>query len=641
MFRKFSHKFRSRTLKHEEIPAVPGTVPARCAQKPERGPPRSFSLTTKPQKNSQRPVSSHTRSMSLQQEPVLPQGYSGKLHGRSAASESIPVVPNPAETRLPLAVGVEVEFLFVVRKSQSFASRLGLSDGYEGYSQPHPKNIRSLDDRPKRAPSNQIEPYVLRRILQSHLERDDCPTATYDDEDMVWDLNYYRRWCLKEDSSVTFENEAELHDAIYEALLALGTHEYVNWEDWDVLNSEICSRTMVLPNNLNSCDFMQHLSSQEISQYIKATADLSDTQYFTTINQNCGLHVHIGIFPPAQKRYPDFPIKVLQHLAYLLLQFEYHLTTLHPRDRHGPNNKYLGTNLKYYRGTDHTCGNMSRVLPDIQNDIFSPQKTINDLVHEMSHKNHPTNRHNPALRHPGLYVNWLNLSSHNNTSSKRTIEFRQHAGTLNPDDALRWVQLCASLVRAAERLAGLPPADVRKQMFHDSRARLGTLTPAVFGEVYKYPPQLSRGFAQGLEDLWPLLGLDQEAVAYWTGRSRMFGGGEVQREDCRVCRSQRWQGDEKGTVSGECIDNNSYGGLGDVHPAFREETQRTIRESMQDPNGRSSEVHPAYRGSLRQNARESVQTSNGANRHVHPALRESLRQSRRATRERMGNTSGS
>jgi hypothetical protein len=51
-----------------------------------------------------------------------------------------------------------------------------------------------------------------------------------------------------------------------------------------------------------------------------------------TTNASCGLHVHVGLDPGLSEASLS-PLDVLQHLSYMLVQFETSISALHPRRR--------------------------------------------------------------------------------------------------------------------------------------------------------------------------------------------------------------------------------------------------------------------------------------------------------------------
>ena len=81
-----------------------------------------------------------------------------------------------------------------------------------------------------------------------------------------------------------------------------------------------------------------------------------------------------------------------------------------------------------------------------------------------------------------------------------TVEFRQHAGTLDPEAVRRWVGLCARFVETAERLARSGPCE-------------GACANVDWDDVSRLR----------FDDLSELMRLDWEAHAYWNGRVEEFG----------------------------------------------------------------------------------------------------------------------
>ena len=87
----------------------------------------------------------------------------------------------------------------------------------------------------------------------------------------------------------------------------------------------------------------------------------------------------------------------------------------------------------------------------------------------------------------------------------RTIEFRQAAGTLDPDDIEHWVNFCVSLVKLA----------------HEKAQKYGTGSAAEVYDGRGYPYRDWNG-SMSIEDLFEMMGFDEEEMGYWTGRVERF-----------------------------------------------------------------------------------------------------------------------
>ena len=146
-----------------------------------------------------------------------------------------------------------------------------------------------------------------------------------------------------------------------------------------------------------------------------------------------------------------------------------------------------------------------------------------------------------------------NLLTRHECEGPATIEFRQHAGTLDAVEVGWWVQLCVALVRCAERLSrggegwregdggveGGEREEWRKGRWREGQEDVGF--------------EANEGLLE-LDVLLELLELDEEAKGYWRGRWERFDvetgqmeklrtfeveRGEVTRETCFGCVRER------------------------------------------------------------------------------------------------------
>ena len=83
----------------------------------------------------------------------------------------------------------------------------------------------------------------------------------------------------------------------------------------------------------------------------------------------------------------------------------------------------------------------------------------------------------------------------------RTVEFRQAAGTLDPNDIEHWVNFCVALVRLAHEKA--------------QRYGTGSTTEVYDGSGYPYREWSGN---MSVQDLFEMMGFDEEEKGYWRGR---------------------------------------------------------------------------------------------------------------------------
>lgn len=142
------------------------------------------------------------------------------------------------------------------------------------------------------------------------------------------------------------------------------------------------------------------------------------------VNASCGMHVHVGVRGMA-------PVRV-RKIAMAFLNAEQHFDAIVPPSRR--DNRYCGSNaarVTSYRSNDLAAATTIRGIADVMNGGNS---------HE--HYNH--------FRY--FKLNFQSFVHHG------TIEFRQHAGTVESDKACAWVRLitgfCARAAAEAQETFG-------------------------------------------------------------------------------------------------------------------------------------------------------------------------------------------
>ncbi|TKA53133.1 hypothetical protein B0A49_11664 [Cryomyces minteri] len=199
----------------------------------------------------------------------------------------------------------------------------------------------------------------------------------------------------------------------------------------------------------------------DIAAVISSLRGSSISNFGVTTNLNCGAHVHVGL--------PDgggIPLSVVQHLAYLVVVYEDEISALHaPSRRLNIDHGELSTNreaffaecpepvekwfldpltgvstLKKMEPTYLPLAQIRRMLFDDVDKTGAGDsgKGLRKLCAYMGHKGHLVN------------FSYLTRTA---DAGPRTLEFRQHAGTLEADDVYHWVLFCTGLVRLAYRYA--------------------------------------------------------------------------------------------------------------------------------------------------------------------------------------------
>lgn len=258
---------------------------------------------------------------------------------------------------------------------------------------------------------------------------------------------------------------------------------------------------------------------EEISDLVVQMAGYSNDKYGAFPVDFCGLHVHVGL-PPNNMSVDTFPLPTLQHLAHILVQYERTISMFRPPPGRGepdttseydcmsnrstflyevPRVVKKPVDIKINRGRTQTIMKNHHYerrwpLTDIRNRIFMHGITLDMLVRLMG-------------REKGCRVNWVNVIRPADASEgPRTIEIKQHAGTVNAGEIEKWVRFCVAMVRAAERMANT--------LVHVAEGVIAS-NAEIQGEKYR---MRSWEDAQDPNDLLDLLGLSDEDRACWLTR---------------------------------------------------------------------------------------------------------------------------
>ena len=160
-----------------------------------------------------------------------------------------------------------------------------------------------------------------------------------------------------------------------------------------------------------------------------------------TINTTCGLHIHL------KPRNADFDLPTLKHLAYVLVMYEVHIETLHPR--------YRRTNDGTSRPNFDHLSNIDRLIFEMDWDRRSLRE-IRQLIANIG----DFRALEATIGHgKGSIVNFSNLLRLGDEDGPRTLEFRQHEGVLRGEMVGWWMFFCAGLLHLAKHMAhnGMAP----------------------------------------------------------------------------------------------------------------------------------------------------------------------------------------
>ncbi|KAJ9605733.1 hypothetical protein H2200_009582 [Cladophialophora chaetospira] len=342
---------------------------------------------------------------------------------------------------------------------------------------------------------------------------------------------------------------------------------------------ELVSRVLGAPSDLSSFDtFQRNRDLQEIGHFLRAMHGAPPDPWGVFVNETCGFHMHVARVPQDGSREVMLPLPVLQHLAYLLLQYEELITSLHAPERRAlaigdaPVPQHFASNLMGLRRSAHLCPFHVQIESDkAQRKIFAADMTSErlaklkdadifpcystvDLLDEIALRperpvTHITTRYK--------FVNFTRLLNEYIGPEAKTIEFRQHRATLDFVEISHWIHFVLSLVKAAERKASSsepasPPIHYTStDAAHRARTHKTLKHQSKQGDKYN---RRHGKLADQFVKFFNLLGFDEETRQYWTGKFREYNpegtllvaedevGAEriVTREDeCPACRRER------------------------------------------------------------------------------------------------------
>lgn len=314
----------------------------------------------------------------------------------------------------------------------------------------------------------------------------------------------FSRWHVSDDRSLLGVDKPTLIENLGDRV--------TNINNWDSHGVELVSRP--LPATSTSFD--------EIQQHLEPLRGTASSRYGSMITPHCALHVHVGFADPAPGQSRNtFGLPTLQHLAYIVVMYEAQISRMHPPHRRAGSDAAMKdciTNLDefdeaslnaFYQAfdTDQTEANgelnaddnleapveipisygLSRRL------IFTSEMTMAKLVKLMcgTLKDHIVNF--TYLLRPA--------------QAARTLEFRQHEGTLDAEAIRWWVNFVLGLVNLADQMAHKYGVDIDYA-----------------GEGYL---RAENGGKARLEELWELMGFDQEGRLFY--ERRMESGYEAGR----------------------------------------------------------------------------------------------------------------
>ncbi|OAP62741.1 hypothetical protein AYL99_01968 [Fonsecaea erecta] len=466
--------------------------------------------------------------------------------------------------KLPLTFGVEIEHAFGVNQDV-----VGTDKAYRwllpGNCTIHPNTPNPPDFDPGREEICGILQAV--KILRS--KGATLNVITWDNEDEgedrePTDTDMYSHWNMTEDRSVRYPWTAQ---QLYE----LSGGRITMWPGWEFSGLELISPALKVPE-FGSGHFLPNGLDQ-----VKGFLDLMNepqpqgTPYcFLSGPQMAGVHVHIGLQPQPDRQL-DLPTEFLRHLAFICLAYEDTITLLHHPQRHGYTRSYSYPHVRSNRFVGrlvppfprHRCQKGPEFsLADVFLRLFRARDT-NELV-ELLTTVPSDNSGDYQYMVRECFVNFTNCFDFGSSPMKRTVEFRQHHGTLDAEDIGQWVVFLTALARTAERKANeqpppaaactVPtlllrriltanigervapgktdvldtPADVLwRETISDAR-----IMAPIIREAVKYPQLFHTDTRRSLKELFDLIELPVPYRRYWWERAKR----------CRAEWAATWRG---------------------------------------------------------------------------------------------------
>jgi len=167
-----------------------------------------------------------------------------------------------------------------------------------------------------------------------------------------------------------------------------------------------------------------------------------------TISVKTGFHVHVYA--------GDLDLVQLRALAVNFVHAETAFDAIMPPSRRKDANQYIRSNRTAFGGAYENEA-INKAIK-----AFNTATSINDLITKVSACHETSNARGTRYRK-------LNMTS---MLRQQTVEFRQHAGTLEGEKAVNWVKLCVAMV---ERCLTARPRPRTSDKAHVATAELGML----------------------------------------------------------------------------------------------------------------------------------------------------------------------
>ncbi|CAG8976291.1 hypothetical protein HYALB_00011776 [Hymenoscyphus albidus] len=205
-------------------------------------------------------------------------------------------------------------------------------------------------------------------------------------------------------------------------------------------------------------DFMQveivsppFYSSKEAVSQVGAVCDLLTSKYRIVCNETTGLHCHVGYGNHG------FSPRVLSNIFATSWTFYPLLDSLHPSRRRGDHPQ----KEKSYSPSIKNFSHLAVDVQDLPDRNMAGLKTIletrgnvgpQEILHLMQPAVAGYGRLAYNISNIAAWFDFTLAAAFGNPRIKKTIEFRQHEGTLASRRIKSWINVCQGLVRFAERV---------------------------------------------------------------------------------------------------------------------------------------------------------------------------------------------
>lgn len=185
-------------------------------------------------------------------------------------------------------------------------------------------------------------------------------------------------------------------------------------------------------------------------------------KHFTAVtNDSCGLHIHVG------NCHEGYSLRTIKNFAMLITSFERQFSSVHSFDR---------INNHYVRPVSECFPPMMSVWDKLLK--IESCRTVEQVVQNFNYDNHKWTAY--------CFLTLLN-------PSLRTVEFRQHSGTLDKDAITHWANLSTNLINLAHSASDSGFYNIIKSHALDENYTiinlLNDLNLPELAEYYSQPPR--------------------------------------------------------------------------------------------------------------------------------------------------------